>query len=137
VRSVNTKSDNRLLPEGKLKTVTDTVCVHSKTYISIYEPLFLNVYGTQESIPRTEFCQPMYPGLAGRYDNPIPTRSLALTDCLKTPVPEIIDPVFAKTSQNARFLLSEYERFGLVFTKTRVYKFGHSSGYFLPEAVPY
>jgi hypothetical protein len=41
------------------------------------------------------------------------------------PVPEIIDPVFAKTSQNARFLLSEYERFGLVFTKTRVYKFGH------------
>jgi hypothetical protein len=42
-----------------------------------------------------------------------------------SPLPEIIDPVFAKTSQNARFLLSEYERFGLVFTKTRVYKFGH------------
>ncbi len=40
-------------------------------------------------------------------------------------VPEIIDPVFAKTSQNARFLLSEYERFGLVFTKTRVYEFRH------------
>jgi hypothetical protein len=35
------------------------------------------------------------------------------------PVPEIIDPVFAKTSQNARFLLSENERFGLVFVKTR------------------
>ncbi len=34
------------------------------------------------------------------------------------PVPEIIDPVFAKTSQNARFLLSENERFGLVFMKT-------------------
>jgi hypothetical protein len=33
-------------------------------------------------------------------------------------VPEIIDPVFAKTSQNARFLLSENERFGLVFVKT-------------------
>jgi hypothetical protein len=32
-------------------------------------------------------------------------------------VPEIIDPVFAKTSQNARFLLSENERFGLVFVK--------------------
>jgi hypothetical protein len=30
----------------------------------------------------------------------------------------IIDPVFAKTSQNARFLLSENERFGLVFVKT-------------------
>ncbi len=33
-------------------------------------------------------------------------------------VPEIIDPVFAKTSQNARFLLSENGRFGLVFVKT-------------------
>jgi hypothetical protein len=29
------------------------------------------------------------------------------------PMPEIIDPVFAKTSQNARFLLSENERLGL------------------------
>jgi hypothetical protein len=34
------------------------------------------------------------------------------------PVPEIIDPFFAKTSQNARFLVSENERFGLVFVKT-------------------
>ncbi len=33
-------------------------------------------------------------------------------------MPEFIDPVFAKTSQNARFLLSENERFGLVFVKT-------------------
>ena len=33
-------------------------------------------------------------------------------------MPEIIDPVFTKTSQNARFLLSENERFGLVFVKT-------------------
>ncbi len=37
---------------------------------------------------------------------------------IETPVPEIIDPVFAKTSQNARFLLSENERFGLVSVKT-------------------
>ncbi len=36
----------------------------------------------------------------------------------KISVPEIIDPVFAKTSQNARFLLSENERIGLVFVKT-------------------
>jgi hypothetical protein len=36
----------------------------------------------------------------------------------KQAVPEIIDPVFAKTSQYARFLLSENERFGLVFVKT-------------------
>ena len=33
-------------------------------------------------------------------------------------MPEIIDLVFAKTSQNARFILSENERFGLVFVKT-------------------
>ncbi len=33
-------------------------------------------------------------------------------------MPEIIDPVFVKTSQHARFLLSENERFGLVFVKT-------------------
>ncbi len=33
-------------------------------------------------------------------------------------VPEIIDHVFAKTSQNARFILSENEHFELVFVKT-------------------
>ncbi len=33
-------------------------------------------------------------------------------------MPEIKDPVFAKTSQYARFLLSENERFELVFVKT-------------------
>ncbi len=44
-----------------------------------------------------------------------------------TPVPEIIDPVFAKTSPKRSFSMTEYERFGLVFTKTRVYKFGHST----------
>jgi hypothetical protein len=37
---------------------------------------------------------------------------------MSTPVPEIIDPVFAKTSQNAPFLLSENELFRLVFVKT-------------------
>jgi hypothetical protein len=41
-----------------------------------------------------------------------PTKTITLA------VPEIIDPVFAKTSQNARFLLSENERIGLVFVKT-------------------
>ncbi len=40
-------------------------------------------------------------------------------------VPEIIDPVLAKTSPKRSFSMTEYERFGLVFTKTRVYKFGH------------
>ncbi len=39
-------------------------------------------------------------------------------------MPEIKDPVVAKTSQNARFLLSENERFGLVFVKTGSVKSG-------------
>jgi hypothetical protein len=49
-------------------------------------------------------------------------------------VPEIIDPVFAKTSQNARFLLSENERFVLVFVKTGSINSGTGiySGIFCP-----
>ncbi len=43
-------------------------------------------------------------------------------------VPEIIDTVFVKTSPIRSFCMTEYERFGLVFTKTRVYKLGHRSG---------
>ncbi len=46
------------------------------------EPEFLNFYGAQESIPRNQFRQP------GRYDNPIPTRFLSPTDCLKIPALE-------------------------------------------------
>ncbi len=42
------------------------------------EPVFLNVYGAQESINSASLCN-----LAGRYDNPIPTRCLAPIDCLK------------------------------------------------------
>jgi hypothetical protein len=38
----------------------------------------------------------------------------------ESPVPEIIGPVFAKTSPKRSFSMTEYERFGLVFTKTRV-----------------
>ncbi len=49
----------------------------------LYEPVFLNVYGAQGSIPRNEFHQPI--SLASRYDNPIPTRFLAPKDCLKIP----------------------------------------------------
>jgi hypothetical protein len=33
-------------------------------------------------------------------------------------VPEIIDPVFAKTSPKRSFSITENERFGLVFVKT-------------------
>jgi hypothetical protein len=46
------------------------------------------------------------------------TLSLSQGSMNSATVPEIIDPGFAKTSQNARFLLSENERFGLVFVKT-------------------
>jgi hypothetical protein len=34
------------------------------------------------------------------------------------PVPEIINPVFAKTSPKRSFCITENERFGLVFVKT-------------------
>jgi hypothetical protein len=44
-------------------------------------------------------------------------------------VPEIIDQVFAKTSPKRSFSMTEYERFGPVFTKTRVYKFGQCTVY--------
>ncbi len=44
---------------------------------------------------------------------------------IPNPVPEIIDKVFAKTSQKRSFSMTEYERFGHVFTKTWVYKFVH------------
>ncbi len=48
------------------------------------EPVFLNVYGANrnrfQGMNSASLCS-----LAGRYDNPIPTRSLALIDCLKTP----------------------------------------------------
>ncbi len=47
-----------------------------------YRAGILNFYGAQEPIPRdsASLCS-----LAGRYDNPIPTRCLAPIDCLKIP----------------------------------------------------
>jgi hypothetical protein len=36
----------------------------------------------------------------------------------ENPSPEIIDPVFAKTSPKRSFCMTENERFGLVFVKT-------------------
>ncbi len=50
------------------------------------EPVFLNVYGAQESIPRNDSASLMsLCSLAGQYDNPIPTQFLAPIDCLKIP----------------------------------------------------
>ncbi len=48
-------------------------------------------------------------------------------------MPEIIDRVFAKTSQNARFLLSENERFGLIFVKTGSINSG-TAGFLCPRS---
>ncbi len=54
------------------------------TFNSKYtEPVFLNVYGAQESIPRNEFRQPMQPGGPVRY--PIHPWFLAPIDSLKIP----------------------------------------------------
>ncbi len=60
----------------------------------------------------------------------------SLLGLLCTPVPEIIDPVFAKTSPKRSVSMTEYERFGLVFTKTRVYKFGHCTHWLRPRNSP-
>jgi hypothetical protein len=43
------------------------------------ESVFLNVYGAPELIPRNKFRHPIC-SLAGRYDNPVPPRFLALID---------------------------------------------------------
>jgi hypothetical protein len=37
---------------------------------------------------------------------------------VQTPVPEFIDPVFAKTSPKRSFSMTEKERFGLAFAKS-------------------
>jgi hypothetical protein len=67
------------------------------------EAVFLNVYGTPESIPRNEFRQPC--SLAGRYDNPLPPRFLAPLDSLKIPD---LDTVFTgelmQPGQSATYL---------------------------------
>jgi hypothetical protein len=43
---------------------------------------------------------------------------LSLITLCHCPVPEIIDPVFAKTNPKRSFCMTENERFGLVFAKT-------------------
>jgi hypothetical protein len=52
--------------------------------VTYTEPVFLNIYG-----PRNRFqglnSASLCCSLAGRYDNPIPTRCLAPIDCLKIP----------------------------------------------------
>ncbi len=52
------------------------------------ETVFLNFLGAQESIPKNQFQgidSASLCSLAGRYDNPIPTRFLAYIYCSKIP----------------------------------------------------
>jgi hypothetical protein len=65
---------------------------HLQVFINLFyfrdyktEPVFFNVHGAPESIPRNEFRQPTVCSLAGRYDNPLPPRFLATIDSLKIP----------------------------------------------------
>jgi len=50
-------------------------------------------------------------------------------DC---PVPEFIDPVFAKTSPKRSFLVMQNERFGLVFANTGSIISGTGDGVYGP-----
>jgi hypothetical protein len=87
-----------------------------------------------------ENCDSMLAGAASRHFNnsaPVPHFCIPsfLSHAVIPTVPEIIDPVFAKTSPKRSFSMTEYERFGLVFTKTRVYKFGQCQ-YLFSRHVP-
>jgi hypothetical protein len=61
-------------------------CTHVRRIKEMAEPVFLNLYGAQDSRNR---CQGIKSAslcsMAGRYDNPIPTRCLAPIDFLKIP----------------------------------------------------
>jgi hypothetical protein len=62
-------------------SLTALAAWHAQCYAANAGPVFLNVYGAQESIQgmnSASLCS-----LAGRYDNPIPTRLLAPIFCLK------------------------------------------------------
>jgi hypothetical protein len=50
-------------------------------------------------------------------------------------VPEIIDPVFAKTSPKRSFCMTENDRIGLVFVKTGSINSG--TGLLFRDGVPY
>ncbi len=52
--------------------------------------VFLNFEGAHESIIKNRFRQPMLPGVAGQYDNPIPSLFLAPIDCSKIPALNVL-----------------------------------------------
>jgi hypothetical protein len=61
------------------------------------------------------------------YNNQTEIYFLPTTE-LPKPVPEIIDPVFAKTSPERSLCMNENERFGLVFAKTGSINSGTGTG---------
>jgi hypothetical protein len=84
-------AENAIVMTTYRETASETVIVNNGSALAgkfcagSPKPVFLNVYGAQESIPRNEFRQASLCSLAGRYDNPIPTRYLAPIDCLRIP----------------------------------------------------
>jgi hypothetical protein len=74
-----------------------------------------------------DFCPNYYVQEFGLWKASVPRmlKIRCVSSMQNTPVAEIIEPIFAKTSQKRSSSMTEYERFWLVFTKTRVYKFGH------------
>ncbi len=57
--------------------------------------------------------------------------------CSMTTVPEIIGPVFAKTSPKRSFSMTKNERFGLVFLKTGSINSGTDKGKGYKELIPW
>jgi hypothetical protein len=97
-----------------------------KSHVVSYVPDFQTKPADSQAI-RTRIYRPGFGHEIARFRenmpktlvfNSIRTQRRRFQLVVMTSVPEIIDPVFTKTIQNARFLLSENERFGLVFVKT-------------------
>ncbi len=80
-----------------------------------------NIHYTHVAYSRNSACH--FPGSSWSYWVRVPLVQYLRHS--RNSMPEIIDPVFAKTSLKRSFSMTDYERFALVFTKTRVYKFGH------------
>ncbi len=69
-----------------------------------------------------EWIPPVYSSLAGRYDNPIPTRFLAPIYCLKIPVLGSHD-TFTSAFRSAALISFKFDHFnGNPFNKKRLYK---------------
>jgi hypothetical protein len=66
----------------------------------------------------------------------VPLVKVSIADNSLLPVPEIIDPVFEKTSPKRSFSMTENERFGLVFVNTGSINSGTGLDLTLGQTVP-